>query len=233
MKKERIIVTISLAFVMFIIGGLSVYFVIDEDFGNVRSATSTLSQTINAGTLAVDIVDAGYTPVGSPAVTLSAEDFSFACGSSSGTLGTATEQIYVKNPDAADGGWSLTIAASVPTAFWDGAGDDYDFNDGDTAGCGDGADTDSLIGQMTIDASGGTLDVGACSECVITNVTKGSSSSFEEDSTDSITLLTGAIASDDIGDWTLEGVSITQTLPPELPAANDYSLGLTVTVAAL
>ena len=233
MKRNTLVLLISGLLITFIAGGVAVYFFVGEKYGGVRSATTSLTQTINAGTLSVDIVDGSYAPVGTPSVAMSTETFSFSCGSSTGTLGTATEQIYVQNPDNADGGWSLTIAASNPTDLWDSAGTDYDFNDPTTSGCEDGGDADSFAGQMTIDASGGTLAVGNCSSCTTTNITKGSSSAFDEGTTDSITLLTAAAGSDDIGDWTLQGVSLSQTIPPEQPAAADYSLSLTVTVAVL
>lgn len=201
----------------------------------LASSTSTFNQTISAGTLSVDIVDGAYSSVASPSVTLSAATFNASCQTSTGTFGTATEQIYVENPDAAANGWSVTIAASSPTAFWDSAGTDFDFNDdtGAPAGCSDGGDTDSLAGQLTIDPSGGTLAIGQCGSCTVTSVSKGSSAAFLEGTTDSITLLTGAAASDDVGDWTLQGVSISQQIPPAQPAAADYSLDLTLTITAL
>jgi hypothetical protein len=165
---------------------------------------------------------------------MSAETFSFACGSSDGTIGTSSQQLYVQNPDAADGGWSLTIAASAPTAVWESAGIDYDFNDPTSSGCADGAgDSDLLAGQMTINASVGTLSVGACSTCSVNNITKGSSSAFSEGVLNSITLLTASSSSDDIGDWTLQGVSVSQTIPGEQPSASDYTISLTITVTAL
>jgi len=198
----------------------------------LASPTSNFTQTINAGTLAVDIVDASYVTVGSPSVAMNAATFSFSCQSSTGTLGTATQQIYVVNPDAADNGWVVSIAASAPTSFWDGAAADFDFNDPTTSGCADGGDTDSLIGQMTIDASGGTLAVGGCSSCVTTNITKGSSNAFSEGTVNSITVLTGAAGSDDIGDWTLQGVSLSQTIPAEQPAASDYDINMTLSVVS-
>ena len=233
MKRDKVFITVVCALMIFIAGGLLFQFAWQEDWGNVRSSTTSLSQTINPGTLAVDIVNGSYVTVGSPAVTMTAQDFSFACSSSTGTLGTATEQIYVKNPDAADGGWTLAIAASSPTAVWDSAGTDYDFNDPTTSGCADGGgDTDSLAGELTINATAGTLDVGACSSCTTTDIAKGTSDAFEEDVTNSITLLTAQGTSDDIGDWTLQGVSLSQTIPPEQPAASDYSISLTLTVAA-
>ena len=77
------------------------------------SNTSNFTQTINAGTLTADIVDAGYSSVGSPTVAMGAETFSFSCQTANGTFGTATEQLYVSNPDAADNGWTLTMAGSA------------------------------------------------------------------------------------------------------------------------
>jgi len=201
----------------------------------LASPTSNLTQTISAGTLSVDIVDGSYVAVGSPSVALAAQTFSFACQSSTGTLGTASQQIYVKNPDAADSGWTLSIAASSTTDLWDSAGTDFDFNDPGTSGCvDDGAttDVDSLGGQMTINASVGTLAAGACSSCGVTGITKGTSSAFVEGTTNSITLLSAANTSDDIGDWTLQGVSISQTIPGEQPAASDYDINLVVSIVA-
>lgn len=196
------------------------------------SGTSNFTQTINAGSLSIDIVNGSYVSVGSPAVAMGAATFDFACQTATGSFGTASEQIYVQNPDAADAGWTASVAGSATTAVWDSAGTDYDFNDASGSGCTDGADADSFGGQMTVDASGGTLAVGQCASCVTTNVTKGSSSAFVEGTTDSITVLTGAAGSDDIGDWTLQGVSISQEVPAEQPAAADYDINMVLSVVA-
>jgi hypothetical protein len=198
------------------------------------AATSEFQVTINSGTLSVDIADStsSYSSVGSPSVTFSAQDFSFSCGSTSGTLGTATEAIYVQNPDAADSGWTVSIAASATTDVWDSTGTDFDFNDPTTSGCADGADADSLAGQLTVDASGGTLSAGDCSSCTTANISLGSSNAFNEGTVDSVTLLTAAAGSDDIGDWQLTGVSLSQTIPAEQPAASDYTLSMTLSVVA-
>jgi len=199
------------------------------------SSTSSFTQTINAGSLSTDIVDSGYSTVGSPSVAMSAVTFSFSCQTATGTFGAAEQLIYVSNPDAADGGWTLTVAASATTDAWDSAGTDFDFNDPGTSGCvDDGAttDADALGGQMTVDASGGTLAVGQCASCATTDVTKGSSTAFVEGTTDSVTLLTAAAGSDDIGDWKLTGVSISQKVPAEQPAAADYDIDMVLTVAA-
>ena len=196
------------------------------------AGTSTFTQTINPGTLAVDIVDGSYNSVANPSMAMTAVTFSFSCQTASGTFGTASEQIYVKNPDAADNGWTVSLAASSTTAFWDGSTADFDFNDPGGTGCTDGTDADTLAGQMTVDASGATLAAGQCASCTTSNITKGSAASFSEGTTDSITILSGAAASDDIGDWTLRGVSISQKIPAEQPALSDYSIDMTLTVAA-
>jgi hypothetical protein len=196
------------------------------------SGTSTFSQTINAGSLAIDIVDSGYSTVGSPGITMSAETFSFSCQTADGTFGATEEMIYVMNPDAADSGWVVSLAASATTDVWDSAGTDFDFNDDTGSGCTDGGDADDLGGQMTVDASGGTLAEGACSVCDATDVTKGTTASFIEGSTDTITILTGAADSDDIGDWTLQGVTISQEIPAEQAAASDYTIDMVLSIAA-
>lgn len=197
------------------------------------SSTSNFQQTINAGSLAVDIVDGSYVTVGSPSVAMSTATFSFTCQTITGTFGSASQNIYVSNPDAADNGWTASLAASAVSAIWDSVGTDYDFNDPTSSGCTDGADaTDTLGGQMTVDASVGTLATGQCASCVTTNITKGSSSAYNQGTTDSITLLTAAAASNDIGDWKLTGVSVSQKIPAEQPAASDYDVNMVLSVAA-
>ncbi len=150
-----------------------------------------------------------------------------------GSFGTASQVIYVANPDAADNGWTVSVAASAVGAVWDGAASDFDFNDPTGSGCTDGADTpDTVGGQMTVDPSAGTLAVGQCAACVTTNVTKGTSAAFNSGTTDTITILTGAAGSDDIGDWKLTGVSISQKIPAEQGAASDYDINMVLSIAA-
>jgi hypothetical protein len=202
----------------------------------LAASTSNFAQVINPGTLTVDIVTDSYSPVSTPSVVMSAKTFNFACqtgtSASIGTFGTSTQQIYVKNPDAADNGWAVTLAASSPTAVWDSSVSDYDFNDATSSGCSDGADTDSVGGQLTLDPSVGVLAKGACTTCTTTNVNKGSSATFLEGTTDSVTILTGAAGSDDVGDWKLGGVALSQTIPAEQAAANDYNINMTLSVTA-
>ena len=220
-------ITIALTLAVLMAGGLggATY--------TLASSTSNFTQTINAGTLAVDIVDASYVTVGSPTMAMSAATFSFSCQTKTGLFGTATEVIYVSNPDASDTGWAASLAAQAVANIWDSAGTDFDFNDPTGSGCTDGADAgDTVGGQMTVDASVATLVVGQCASCVTTNVTKGSSAAFNEGTTNTITILTGAAASDDIGDWKLTGVSISQKIPAEQPAASDYDINMVLSIAA-
>ncbi len=198
----------------------------------LASATSNFTQTITGGSLAVDIVDAGYATVGSPSVAMTNAAFSFACQTVTGTFGTAGQQIYITNPDAADNGWTVSLASGAATNVWDGAASDFDFNDPTGSGCTDGGDADSVGGQMTVDASGGTLAAGQCDSCTTNNISKGASGSFSQGVTDSITILTGAANSDDIGDWSLTDVDISQKIPAEQGVANDYDINMTVSIVA-
>lgn len=222
--KTKILNLLFLVFIISITG--SVYYVFAAN-------TSTFNQTINSGTLTVDIVDGSYVTVSAPSINMSTLSFGFTCQTSTGTFGTATEQIYVKNPDASDTGWTVSLAGSTDTAVWDSAGTDFDFNDPGGSGCIDsGTDPDSYGGQMTVDASAASVSVGSCASCTATGVSGGSSSSFEEGFTDDITILSGAAGSDDVGDWTLQGVSISQKVPAEQPAASDYAINMVLTIAA-
>ena len=230
-KRAKQIVGLSLAFLsalMLAVSGGTLY----------AANTPNFTQTINAGVLATDILDASRVSVGSPTVAMGAKTFSFDCysggGASTGLLGTNTERVYVMNPDAADNGWTLTIAATGgATTAWDaGAATDYDFNDSGGSGCTDGAgDADAFGGQMTIDANAGTLTAD-CLTCVTTNVTKGSSTAFDQGTTDSVTILSAAAASNDIWRGYITGATVSQTIPAE-QVPGSYSLGMTLTVTAL
>lgn len=203
--------------------------------GVVHATDSTdVTQTINAGTLTTDIRDASRVPVASPTFAMSATTFSFSCQSSTGTIGSNTQRLYVDNPDTADSGWTLSVAATDgANGLWEngGATNTFDYNDASSAGCTDGADTDTKAGQLTIDPSVGTLTTD-CTSCATTSITKGSSSAFNQGTIDSITLLNAAAGSDDIGRWYLTGVSSSQTIPADQPVDN-YSINLTITATAL
>jgi hypothetical protein len=198
---------------------------------------SQLSHTISAGTLATDIRDASLNSVASPSVSMGAVQFSFSCltggAAPAGTLGTNTERLYVDNPGAAGNGWTLALAATGgPTTLWQntGSSQNYDFNDAGSSGCSDGADADTKAGQLTVNPSVGTITA-HCATCSTANITKGSSSAYAQGSTDSITLLNAAAASDDYGRYYLTGVGLSQTIPTEQPV-DSYTLNMTLTVTA-
>ncbi len=208
----------------------------------VLAANNTdLSQTIGAGTLVTDIRDATRVAVASPAVSMSASTFSFDCLSGAsrptGTFGTNVERIYVDNPGAANNGWTLVMAATGgATDSWDNVGvtEQYDFNDagGAPVGCGDSGDADAFVGQLAVDPATAGVITADCTTCGTGSITLGAASAYDEGTTDNITLLNAAIASDDTGRWYLTGVDIDQTIPAEQP--NDsYSINMTLTVTAL
>jgi len=220
---------IIIAVVMALMIGVSIF----------AANTTDLDQTINSGTLTTDIRDASKVTVAAPAVAFSATTFSFDCLSGAsrptGTFGTGTERIYVDNPDNADNGWNLTFAATGgATDDWnDGGSNVYDFNDpgGAPAGCGDGGDTDSDIGQLSVDPTTGTTTTD-CGSCGTTGITLGSASAFNEGTTDSITLVSAAAGSDDIGRWYWTGFDLDQTIPAEQVPAS-YTINMTLTVTAI
>lgn len=204
------------------------------------ASNSNFTQTINTGTLTTDIMDASRNSVASPAVAMGAKSFSFNCYSggtaSTGTFGTGSERVYLSNGDAADNGWTLTVAAtSGATATWNngGATQKFDFNDpsGTPAGCSDGADAgDTFGGQMTINPAAGSITTD-CTSCTSTGVSLGSSAAFNQGTTDSITLANAGASSNDVWRGYLSGVNVSQTIPAE-QIADSYSLNLTLTATA-
>jgi len=202
--------------------------------------TPTLNQTINAGTLATDILDNTRAAVASPSASMTTKTFSFDCqyggSSSTGTLGENLQRIYVMNPNAANIGWTLSIASSGGiTSRWQNAGVSQfiDFNDpsGANPGCSDGVgDADATAGQLTIDPSISTITTD-CISCGPSNINKGASSGFNQGTVDSVTLLVAAAGSDDIWRGYLTGVGMSQTIPAEQPA-DSYSMNMTLTVVS-
>lgn len=203
------------------------------------ASTADFSQVVGVGTLTTDIRDASRVSVSSPAVTMSAVTFSFNCQAgataSTGTFGSNSQRIYVDNPDSADNGWTLTLAATDgSTAGWSNSGDTqtFDYNDasGSTAGCSDSGDTDSVAGQMTINPSAATLTTDYSGSST-TGISLGSSAAYAEGSVDSITLVTAGSTSADVWRGYVTGIGVSQTLPAE-QAADTYTLNLTLTVAS-
>ncbi len=234
---EQIIRKLNIAFVMFlglsISGGMAITGYVVEA---ALTDNTTFNQTINAGSLSVMIADAAYSEVGSPSITMGAKDFSWSCLTAgnrpTGTLGVAAQQIYVQNPDAADSGWTANLQGSASTNVWDTGSADYDFNDAGGSGCTDGVDAgDDDGGQMTVDPSGGAIAAGQCDSCDNTSgMSKGTSDAFVEGTTNAIDLF-ASDGTQDIGDWTLQTVTIYNTIPAE-QSAGAYTLTMQVAVVA-
>lgn len=198
--------------------------------------TPTLTQSITAGTLATDILDASRNPVVAPSAAMTQKSFSSECrtggDASTGVIGSGTQRVYVTNPSGADGGWTLSVAAtSGPTGLWASGANSYDFNDPTAAGCSDGGDTDSRAGQLTLDPSAATVTLD-CVECTQTGITKGSPASFNQGVLDSVTLLSASASADRVWQGYITGVGLSQTIPAQTPAGN-YTLNLTLTAVAL
>ena len=203
----------------------------------VAAPKSQFTQVINPGTLSTDVIDENLESVENPSIAFDPLPFSFACQTSAGTLGTTEEQIYVQNPSGANNGWTLTLSSDNPGKTWSGTDSDgesvsYDFNDPTESGCGDGSDADSVGGQLSIDPSRGTIETGICKNCTTDHISLGTPASFEEGSTDVITLLSGSAASDDMGDWILKGIHLEQTIPPEQEASDNYAIELVLSLQA-
>lgn len=191
----------------------------------IAAPNSEFAQVINAGTLTTDILDTDRSAVASPGVSMTAQNFSFDCQTSTGTFGTNAQRVYVINPSAANSGWTLTVAATGgASALWENAGSSasIDFNDAAGSGC--------TNGQMTIDPDAGTLTAD-CATCSTSNISKGSSAAFNQGTTDNITLLNAASSSDNVWRGYLTGVGVSQEIPGETEA-DTYTLDLTLTATA-
>jgi len=188
------------------------------------AATPSLTQTINAGALTTDVLDASRVPVASPSVAMSAANFSFSCQTITGTLGSTSQRLYVIDPSTTNNGWTLSIAATGGAAAkWQngGATRNYAYNDATGAGC--------TNGQMTIDPSVGTVTADCVSgTCTGATVTKGTSTAMT--AATPVTLMTGA-AGTNLWRGYLTGASVSQKIPAEQPA-DSYSLNMTLTVVA-
>lgn len=200
-----------------------------DEFDNWSGwSTETSFTTESGGALSVDIVDSGDASVVSPSISMNSTDFSFSDQNTTGVFGVADQKIRVTNPTGGDI-WTVSLAATGgSTDFWDGTTSDYDFNDS-TASAVDGADADALGGQMTIDPS--SITITPEGGCASTNISGGSSNSFEEGVTDSITLASAASGADTSCFWDLTGIDVSQTIPAE-QSADSYNIEMTLSIIA-
>lgn len=199
---------------------------VGDKVGITGVAIDTLFAT--GGTLTADIVDSGGTPVSSPTFAMGSKAFDWASQTSTGTFGVSSEKIRVDN-STGSAQWVLSIAASNTTDLWTDGTHNYDFND-PTAGAGDGGDADSYGGQMTVNPSVSTIT--PQSGCSTTGLTKGTSTAFNEGTTDSITLVTAGATAATSCYWDITGVGISQTIPAEQNASSGYNIDIVVSVVA-
>lgn len=178
------------------------------------SNQSQLNQSITEGAKSIDIVTSAGVTVASPAVSFSSTAFSFDTQDTTGTLGASEQQrIRVYNPTS--------------TATWSSGSADYDFNDADGSGYTDGADTDSYGGQLAVSPAGGTL--AGVNGCATSNVSLGSNSAFDEGTTDSITIASGASGAPTFCRWDITNIGLTQKIPAA-QTAGSYSLDLVLSI---
>ena len=179
----------------------------------------------SVGTLEVDILDSGDSPVLNPYMEMDALDFNTSYQSSTGTFGISSQKIRVSNTTGT-ASWTLSIAPSGgATDYWD-ATTDFDYND-PTANAGDGADADSLGGQLTIDSSSATITPE--SGCSTTGLSLNSSASYSEGVVDSITIFSASSGADTGCYWDVTGIDISQTVPANQPA-DYYTIDLVLTI---
>lgn len=184
----------------------------------LAASTPTFQLVINPGTLAVDIVDASYATVANPVVQFSSVTSGFECTSSTGTLGTATEQIYITNPDASDAGYTVSLAATDSvTGAWSDGTNTFAYNNEAGAGCD--------AGQLTI--AGGIISDGKLTSDATTGIVTAGGSFSSTNS--SVTLVNAAAESTDVSEVVASGFGLTQTIPARTPASS-YSLPMTLSI---
>lgn len=184
-------------------------------------------------TLGVDIVDATGASVANPSVAFASLVTSFTCQANTATLGTASQKFRISNGTANEL-WTLSIAATGGvTANWsNGSTGQFDYNDsgGSPVGCGDGGDTDSLPGQLSVDASGSTITT-LQHDCSVSGISKGSLAAFSQGVTDAVTLANTSSSAIKNCDYEMTTVNLSQQVPAERPTGN-YSINMTITVTA-
>ena len=205
----------------------------DGDGGGCNGGSGYLLWLADAA-LSTSIVDGNGEVVTSPSVAFSSTTLDFACQTTTGTLGTASERIQVTN-GTASAQWDLQMSATsgAGTRWTDGGTNEYDFNDGSgaPAGCADGGgDADDDAGQLTVDPSGATIT--ALNSCTTTGLSLGASDVFNEGVTDSIDIVTAGATADTNCIWDFTGVSLSQQIPAEQAIAT-YNIDMTLTVTAI
>lgn len=183
-----------------------------------------------AGSLSVDIVNAGGVTVVNPVVAFPGVVSGTQCRTVTAMLGGATQKIKVSNTTST-APWTVSLAPSAGSgATWSSGGRQYDTNDPAAGGCSDGADSDTVGGQLTVKPMASTIT--PQSGCVTTGITKGSDLAYAQGGVSTITLLSASSSAATNCSWDVTGVGLEQKIPAFQPAG-EYSLPMTVTVTAL
>ncbi len=185
------------------------------------------------GELRLDIVDGTGSSVASPSFALAAATLQTTCQASSGTLGTSSQKLRITNTTTT-AIWTVSIAPTAGAgASWNrsDSGAQYDFNDsaGSPAGCASGTDGDGLAGQLTV--SPGVQTVTPQSGCTAMGINAGSSSGFDQDTVDAISLMSSSGSTPLNCYWDVTGIGLVQQIPAAQPAGM-YGISMTLTVVA-
>lgn len=201
------------------------------------SKTVTFVATINPGVLTTDIRDEQGNSIAKPIVSfgpiVSSDDCLFAEAALTSLFGRDDARIYVDNPQAVDGGWTLTLApVHGDEAIWQGkAGNKLDLDDpgSNSLGCED-SDNDGAAGYLTVNPRSARLTPD-CQYCSAKNLVLGPSGNASFASSESLTLVHANDTSSGVGRWYITGIEVRQTVPAS-QADDEYSLDLVLTATA-
>lgn len=200
---------------------IAVVFAIVPTTATFAANTTNVTQAINGGVLSADILDASRVTVASPSFAMTTTNFSFSCQTSTGTVGSTSQRLYVINPSGTTSpqSWSLSIAGS---GTWTSGANTYAYNDAAGAGC--------TNGQLTVNPAVGTVTADCASTaCTGAVITKGTSTAMT--GTTPVTLLSAPVGTTIYRGY-LTGVSLSQLIPAE-KVIGSYSLPMTITATAV
>jgi len=207
--------------------------------------------TVTPGTLGVDIVNvnSNYHSISDPIFIFNPIQASTECKSGANSAGMVLGSdfhdlklesyggnIYISNPDAADDGFTVSIAATDGdrSTWYDSVGNNVlDFNANDCSSVNKPLTIEgvtNLGGRMYVNPSVAILSTGKCgTSCTTNGLSLGSANHFEYNNIGSITLLQADASADNVADYVINGINVSQTIPAMVSAGN-YSLGMTMSV---
>lgn len=197
------------------------------------SAITNFQMSILPQPLSVIMVDEAYNPVTNPHVDFAEIPYSTSCRQVISRLAASDQQLYIRNFDAANSGWTVTISPENPTDLWTNDIYQFDFNDPTGGGCIDGNDSDAFAGSLEIYTESTTLDSWLCSSCTANSVHQNPGWIFDEfGGINTVTIAYATAGSDNRGDWKISDTFIRQTIPASQPAVGDYELPLLLSITA-